>query len=121
MELIASVYNDNLYPLLIPKVKFFIESNGILIGYGETGLINAILPNSSKDIKIAVNLDTSLMDEWFVRHIQQGEKSAFDIQIFMDFELPEEILKMLGLEDLSITLWEGTHEIETDILGSKRK
>ena len=121
MELIANVYNDNLYPLLIPKIKYFIESNGMSIGFGETGLVNAILPKSGKDIEITATLDTSLMDEWFVRHIQQGENSAFDIQILMDFELPEEILDMIGQEDLSITLWEGTHEFETDILGSKRK
>ncbi len=121
MELIANVYNDNLYPLLIPKIKYFIESNGMPIGFGETGLVNAILPKSGKDIEITATLDTSLMDEWFVRHIQQGENSAFDIQILMDFELPEEILDMIGQEDLSITLWEGTHEFETDILDSKRK
>ena len=91
------------------------------MGSGETGLVNAVLPKSGKDIEIAATLDTSLMDEWFVRHIQQGEKSAFDIQIFMDFGLPEEILEMIGREDLSITLWEGTRDIETDILGNKRR
>ena len=121
MELIANVYNDNLYPLLIPKIKCFIESNGMPIGFGETGLVNAMMPKSGKDIEIAATLDTSLMDEWFVRHIRQGEESAFNIKISMVFELPEEILEMLGQEDLSITLWEGTHEFETDILGSKRR
>ncbi|MFC1981995.1 LEA type 2 family protein [Chloroflexota bacterium] len=121
MELIANVYNDNLYPLLIPKIKCIIESNGMPMGSGETGLFNAVLPRSSKDIGIGVTLDTSLMDEWFVRHIQQGEKSSFAIQILMDFELPEQVFEMIGREDLSITLWEGSHEIETDILGSKRK
>ena len=121
MELIANVYNDNLYPLLIPKIKCFVESNGIPIGFGETGLVNAMLPKSSKDIEIVATLDTSLMDEWFVRHVQQDEKSAFDIQILMVFELPEEILDMIGQEGLSITLWEGIHEFETDILGRKRR
>ena len=121
MELIANVYNDNLYPLLIPKIKCLVESNGMPIGSGETGLVNAMLPKSDKDIEITVTLDTSLMDEWFVRHIQQDEQSTFDIQILMVFESPDEILEMIGQEELSITLWEGTHEVETDILGSKRR
>jgi LEA14-like dessication related protein len=108
IELIASVYNDNLYPLLIPKIECFVESNGMHIGYGETGLINAMLPKSEKDIEIAATIDTSLMNEWFVRHIQQGEKSTFGIRILMTFGLPEEVLEMIGLEDLSITLWEDT-------------
>ncbi|GAH40360.1 unnamed protein product, partial [marine sediment metagenome] len=58
MELIANVYNDNLYPLLIPKIECFIESNGMSIGFGETGLVNAMLPKSDKDIEIAATLDT---------------------------------------------------------------
>lgn len=121
VELIANVYNDNIYPLVIPRIKCFIESNGIPIGSGETGLLNAMLPKTSKDIKIDVNLDSSLMDEWFVRHIQQGEESTFEIRITMVFELPKQILEMIGQEELSITLWEGAHGFETDILGSKYK
>ena len=119
IELVANVYNDNPYPLLIPKIECFVESNGMNIGLGETGLVNAMLPKSEKDIEIAANIDTSLMDEWFVRHIQQGEKSTFGIRILMTFGLPEEILEMIGLEDLTITLWEDTYEFETDILGNK--
>ena len=119
IELIVNVYNDNPYPLLIPKVECFIESNKMIIGYGETGLVNAMLPKSEKDIEIAATVDTSLMDEWFVRHVQQGEKSTFGIRILMTFGLPREVLEMIGLEDLSITLWEGAYEFETDILGSK--
>jgi LEA14-like dessication related protein len=119
MELHADVYNDNLYPLLIPKIECFIESNGLPLGFGETGLINAMLPKSSKDIEISAILDSSLMKEWFVRHIQQDEKSMFDIQIQMTFELPGDILEKIGIDNLSITLWEGSHEIDTDILGNE--
>ncbi|GAG26784.1 unnamed protein product, partial [marine sediment metagenome] len=54
-----------------------------------------------------------------VRHIQQGEKSTFNIQVLMVFEVPQEILKLIGQDDLSITLWEGTNEVETDILGKR--
>ena len=52
----------------------------------------------------------------FVQHIRQGEKSQFDIRVFMGFEVNEEILGLLGLDDLAITLWEDSQGIETDIL-----
>ena len=59
------------------------------------------------------------MDKWFVKHVQQGEISSFNIKVFMVFEVPKEILKLIGQDSLSIDLWEGTQEVETDILGTK--
>ena len=56
------------------------------------------------------------MDEWFVRHVEQGERSQFDIQVFMGFEVNVEIFELLGQDGLSITLWEGSQVVETDIL-----
>jgi len=119
IDLSANVYNDNLYPLLVPKVKCTIESNGISLGSGETGLINAFLPKSNNDVEIVATLNSGLMDDWFVRHIQQGEKSTFNIKVLMVFEVPQAVLKLIGQDDLSITLWEGTNEVETDILGKR--
>ena len=91
-----------LYPLLVPKVRCTIESNGISLGSGETGLINAFLPKSNNDVEIVAILNSGLMGDWFVRHIQQGEISAFNIQVLMVFEVPQEILQMIGHDDLSI-------------------
>ncbi len=119
INLSANVYNDNLYPLLVPKMRCTIESNGISLGSGETGLINAFLPKSSNDLEIVTTLNSGLMNEWFVRHIQQDEISTFNIQVLMVFEVPQEILQLIGQDGLSITLWEGTNEVETDMLGRK--
>ncbi|MFC1993068.1 hypothetical protein ACFLV3_04595 [Chloroflexota bacterium] len=118
IDLIANVYNDNPYPLLVPKVRCTVESNGLLLGSGETGSLNTFLPKSGNDIPIVATLNSGLMDDWLVRHIQQGEKSAFNTKVFMVLELPEEIVKVIGQDNLSITLWEGTKEVETDILAS---
>lgn len=121
LDLSASVYNDNPYPLLVPKVRCIVESNGISLASGETGLVNAFLPKSNNDVEIVATLDSDLMDDWFVRHIQQGEKSTFNIKVLMVFEVPQAVLKLIGQDDLSITLWEGTNEVETDILGKRQK
>lgn len=79
------------------------------------------LPKSNNDVEIVATLDSDLIDDWFVRHIQQGEKSTFNIKVLMVFEVPQAVLKLIGQDDLSITLWEGTNEVETDILGKRQK
>ena len=119
IDISAFIRNDNLYPLLVPKVKCTIESNGILLGSGETGTIDALLPKSDNEVEIEATLNSGIMDKWFVKHVQQGEISSFNIKVFMVFEVPKEILKLIGQNSLSIDLWEGTQEVETDILGTK--
>lgn len=119
INLSATITNENSYPLLVPKVKCTIESNGLTVAYGETGLVNTLGPNSTKEFEFVATLNTSLMDEWFVQHIRQGERSQFDIRVFMGFEVNEEILGFLGLDDLTINLWEDSQVIETDILNQR--
>lgn len=120
VNLSATIHNENPYPLLVPKVKCSIESNGLIVAYGETGLLNIFEPNSAKDFDLAAMLNSGLMDEWFVQHIQQGESSQFNIRVFMGFEVNEEISDFLGQDGLTITLWESSQGIDTDILGQIR-
>lgn len=120
IDLSAIIHNDNLYPLVIPKVEYTIESNGITLGSGESESINVFAPKSKNDVNIVASFDTSLMDEWFVTHIRQGEKSTFDIRVSLVFEMNKEILQLLGQDKLSVTVWEGSQNIETDILGKKK-
>jgi len=115
----AVILNDNPYPLLVPKVKSEIESNGIIVGYGETGLLNAFGPHDTKEVKLVASLYSSQMSAWFVRHVQQGEKSIFNIRVYIEFKVVDDILKLIGQDELSVTLWEGNQIIETDLLGNK--
>jgi len=119
IDLSAIINNDNPYPLVVPEVEYTIESNGLTLGSGESGSINTFAPYSKNDVKIVATLNTDLMDKWFVTHIQQGEKSTFDIRVSLVFELNKEILQLLGQDKPSVTVWEGSQEIETDILGRK--
>jgi LEA14-like dessication related protein len=120
VNLSATIHNENLYPLLVPKVKCSIESNGLMVAYGETGLLNMFGPDSTKDFNLKVTLNSGLMDEWFVQHIQQDEISQFNIRVFMGFEVNEDISGFLGQDGLTITLWESNQVIDTDILGQIR-
>ncbi len=96
IDLSATIHNENPYPLLAPKVKCTIESNGLIVAYGETGLLNTLEPDSTEEVKFVATLNTSLMNEWFIQHIQQDEKSEFVIRVFMGFDVNDEILKILA-------------------------
>jgi LEA14-like dessication related protein len=96
-----------------------IESKGLTVGYGETGLLNAFGPHDTKDVEVVATLNSGQMSEWFVRHVQQGEESTFNIRVYMEFEVVDDILKLIGNDGLSVTLWEGNKTIETDLLGNR--
>jgi LEA14-like dessication related protein len=40
-------------------------------------------PNAEVDVNIVADLDTSQMDKCFVTHIQQCQKSTFNMSIFL--------------------------------------
>jgi len=118
INLVANIHNENPYPLVVPKMHYTIEMNDIMLGSGESEISFTFVPKSKDKINAIVTLNTSLMDKWFVTHIRQGEKSTFDLRVSLDFELINEISKLLGQDRLSITVWEGSENIETDILGN---
>lgn len=117
LKLTATVQNENVYPLPIPKITTTITLNQIPLAEGETPTSYTIAPKTSSSISVDVNLKTSLMDKWFVSHLKQGEKSQFNIKANLVFELPKEISQQVGNNQLVITAWEGNQEFSTDILG----
>ncbi len=115
LNLFATILNENPYPLAAPKVAYNITMNNISLASGETEA-NYFAPNSKNDITTKVSLDTLLMDEWFVSHVRQGEKSTFNIKIALVFELPREVAQAIGQDKLTIPVWETDEEFETHIM-----
>lgn len=120
VNLLATVHNENPYPLAIPKIAYQVDMNEIVLASGESEVNYYFAPNSKNNISTIITLETGLMDKWFVSHIRQGEKSTFNIQVSLVFELPEEVAQQLGQEKVIVPIWEGTKEFETSILGTKR-
>jgi LEA14-like dessication related protein len=110
INLLAVIKNENSYPLVVPKMEYKMDINGITLGSGESGLQFACAPNSTGNINLVANMNTSEMDKWFVSHIRQGEKSTFNMSVSLVFDIP-------GFDKYSIPIWAGSQNIETDILG----
>ncbi|MFP3975697.1 MAG: hypothetical protein ACLFVK_05680, partial [Dehalococcoidia bacterium] len=75
---------------------------------------------SKTDINATATADFSHMDEWFVSHIQNGEKSTFNYQISLAIDLPGEVAEQLGQEKLVLPVWEGSKTFTTNIIGAKK-
>ena len=120
LNLTGIIYNDNPYPLVVPKIVYHVDKNGIPLASGETETHYYLAPNSENTIATSVSLETGLMDKWFVSHVRQGERSTFNIVVSLVVELPQEIAQQLGQHTLTIDVWEDSYEFETDILQTKK-
>jgi LEA14-like dessication related protein len=110
INLLAVIHNENPYPLVVPKMEYKMDINGITLGSGESKLQLACAPNSRGDVDLVATLNTNQMDKWFVSHIRQGEKSTFNMSVSLVFDIP-------GYDKYSIPIWVGSQNMETDILG----
>ncbi|MFP4642230.1 MAG: LEA type 2 family protein [Dehalococcoidia bacterium] len=120
MLLSATVDNQNPYPLTIPKIINNIDINDIPMVSGESETDYTVPPKSKTDINATATADFSHMDEWFVSHIQNGEKSTFNYQISLAIDLPGEVAEQLGQEKLVLPVWEGSKTFTTNIIGAKK-
>jgi LEA14-like dessication related protein len=111
--LMATISNENPYPIIVPMVEYRVNINNIPLALGETSVHYFFEPKSTLDITTTIDLETRLMDEWFITHIQRGEKSIFDIEVSLVFELPPPQARQLG--EVTVPVWRGTKEFETEI------
>lgn len=116
LNLSATIHNDNPYPLPLPRIVYDVELNGWMLASGRS-TVNYLLPShSDKAIGTTIVLDNSQLDECFVSHIENGERSTFSIRASLVFELPQEMAVIFGSKELSIPVWEESYQFDTDIL-----
>ena len=116
IQLTLQITNANPYPLLVPRVHVTVESNGLTLASGETGILTTFDSNDTRDVSVIVSLDNEAMETWVARHIRNYERSDITIRVFMGFDAEGIAADLLGLDNLSITLWENTQTLETDLL-----
>jgi LEA14-like dessication related protein len=111
----ATISNENPYPIIVPMVEYRVNINNIPLAIGRTSVHYFFEPGSTKDITTTIDLETHLMDRWFITHIQRGEKSIFDVEVSLVFELPPLQARQLGEDRITVPVWTGTREFETEI------
>jgi LEA14-like dessication related protein len=110
INLSAVIFNENPYPLVVPTMEYKMDMNGVPVGSGEAQMQFVCEPNARGELNLTADLDTSQMGKWFASHIQQGEKSTFNMSVSLVFDIP-----MYGR--YSMPIWEGSQSFQTDMLG----
>ncbi len=106
----VTIYNDNLVPVGITKIHQMVEMNGIKLAEGSSDVSTVIPPKSESTLSFVTKLDNKMLDEWWVRHIENGEKTKVKIVL-------QPVIEFAGRE-LTFTLAEKESEFVTNLLGS---
>jgi len=113
-ELIFNVTMYNPIPknISMPQIRYNISMNNIVIGNGSINDNLILKANNDSIIYLITLIDNTLIDDWFVSHLQNNESSNLNITIS----------SVIGYEGISFKIDDFliyTHEFNTDILGSE--
>ena len=108
IKLGIKVHNDNLVPIIIPKMNYEFTANGIKIAKGSSESKYTIAGNSDKTIDANIFIDNSMIDEWWVSHIQNRESTDLLIKINAEIQIE-------GQELFEIEIFDGETTITTHI------
>ena len=106
---LATIHNDNLIPVPITKFHYLVEMNGIKIAEGSSDVATVIQPKSEATLTFITKLDNKMLDEWWVSHIKNGEKTEVKIVL-------QPVIEVAGRE-FKFTLAEKESEFTTNLLG----
>jgi LEA14-like dessication related protein len=103
------IRNDNPYPIPVTKFNYSIVMNGIAIAEGSSDISTTILPTHEETLSLTTKLDNGMLVDWWVSHIEAGEKTQGKITI-------KPVIEYLG-EEFQFTLIEEEFEFITNLLG----
>ena len=105
----ATIYNDNLVPVPITKIQYLVEMNDIRLAEGLSDVATIIQPKSEATLTFVTKLDNRMLDEWWVSHIKNGEKTKVKIVL-------QPVIEIAGKE-FRFTLAEKESVFVTNLLG----
>jgi len=102
-------HNPNLFPIPITRMDYEIYMNNIKMGEGST--YNPVIIKAKGDTKLVFisEIDNTMLDEWWVSHLKNGERSIVKMKIMPTIEV-------MG-KKFQFTLMEDESEFSTNILG----
>lgn len=106
---LATIYNDNLVPIPVTKFESSVKMNEIKLAETSSNVETIIQPKSDQTLTFVTRLDNRMLDEWWVSHIKNGEKTKVRIVL-------QPVIEVAGKE-FRFTLGEKESEFTTNLLG----
>jgi len=104
----AVIYNPHPLPIPISRIDYRIYMNDVRMGEGTTYNPVVLRPMDDTTLPFTTSLDVPMLDEWWVSHIKNGEKTKLLVEIYSTVEIA-------GME-YSFKLCDIEQYIETNIL-----
>jgi LEA14-like dessication related protein len=111
LQFAGTVSNPNGAPVSFSKIGYEISMNDVTVAEGTTDEGVDIGANSTETIRVDAALDNRKLDEWWVSHLQNGEKTTLDVQVFAAVEREN------GTERVPLPFLSERVVFETDVLG----
>lgn len=108
------VYNPQLEPYTITEVGYEISMNDIAMGEGTTEQTYVIPGGSAETIRTTPTIDNRNLDDWWVSHLQNDQRTTLRIDFYARVELPTGNEIRVPLDRLTYE-----QDFETDIFGTK--
>jgi LEA14-like dessication related protein len=107
----TQVTNEHSEPVELTDVSYVIEMNGLVMGQGE-GLPGLTLePGETDSLELNAVIDTTLIDEWWVSHLENDEETTLSVELTVTVESGDQ------RETVTIDFLGGGETVSTDILG----
>lgn len=85
----AVIHNPNPYPIPVTRIDYTIRMNDIKVGKGTTHNPAVIEAKSDTTIPFTTKIDNNKLDEWWIRHIKNGEKTTLVLTIKPTIEIQD--------------------------------
>jgi len=110
------VYNPQLKPYTITEVGYEITMNGVAMGQGTTDETYVVPGGSTETVRTTPTIDNRNLDEWWVSHLRNDQRTTLRIDFYAKVELPTGNEIRVPLNRLTYT-----QEFETDMFGTKNE
>ncbi|WP_049902870.1 LEA type 2 family protein [Halococcus agarilyticus] len=105
------VSNPKSIPYPISRIEYEIAMNDVTVGNGTTARGYTIPAEGRETIRADVTIDNGELDEWWVSHLERGQRTDLRVDLTAVVELPDGETARLPLDGLGYDT-----TIETDVL-----
>jgi len=103
---LVTVYNPNPVPVVMNRTEYEAVVNNLTLASGVQPLANLVIgPYETKNITLYTYLNNTLLDDWWVSHLTNDEKSSVVVKVFM-----------VLADGTRLLIYERSFLVETDIL-----
>lgn len=110
LDIALRVRNPSEIPIPVARIDYTLTMNGIAVGNGTTGEGTVLSPGSEQTITAGAAIRNDELDDWWVSHIERGQRTDLGISLTAVLELPDNRTVELPLDDLG-----GNTTIDTDV------